>query len=219
MKKIIISPSLLSADQLNFEKAISEIKDSGADSLHIDVMDGHFVPNLTFGLPLISSLKKATKLPLDVHIMVSNPDLVAESYVKAGADSLSFHLEASVHPYRTLQNIRNLGAKAGIALNPGTPISHIESLLDVLDRILLLSVNPGFSGQDFIPVVYDKLKHIQKWKQSSKLKDIVIAVDGGVSTKNISELRNLGANCFVVGAYYFNSTNKRQAVKDLHESV
>ncbi len=219
MKKIIISPSLLSADQLNFEKAISEIKDSGADSLHIDVMDGHFVPNLTFGLPLISSLKKATQLPLDVHIMVSNPDMVSESYVKAGADSLCFHLEASIHPYRTLQNIRKLGAKAGIALNPGTPIFHIESLLDVLDRILLLSVNPGFSGQDFIPVVYDKLKQIQIWKKSSKLKDIVVAVDGGVSSKNIKELKNLGANCFVVGAYFFNSVNKKQAIIDLHESV
>lgn len=215
MKKFLISPSLLSADQLNIEKAVREVEDSGADALHIDVMDGHFVPNLTFGLPLISSLKKITKLPLDVHIMVSNPDAVAEDYVKAGADYLCFHVEASVHPYRVLQRIRKLGAKAGIAVNPGTHISSVEALRDQLDMLLLLSVNPGFSGQDFIPVVYEKLKTIQTWKNNS----MVVAVDGGVSSENIAKLVQHGATWFITGSYFFNSTDKRMAIRKLHESV
>lgn len=181
-------------------------------------MDGHFVPNLTFGLPLISSLKKITKLPLDVHIMVSNPDLVAESYVHAGADSLCFHVEAAVHPCRILQSIRKLGAKAGIALNPGTPMVFLESLLDELDMILFLSVNPGFSGQDFIPSVFEKLKTLQNWKKHRKIPD-TIAVDGGVSTKNIKELVDLGANYFVTGSYFFNSANKKIAIKKLHDAI
>jgi ribulose-phosphate 3-epimerase len=160
-----------------------------------------------------------TQLPLDVHIMVSNPDTVAESYVRAGADSLCFHVEASTHPYRILQMIKKMGVKAGIALNPGTPILRVEPLLDQLDMILLLSVNPGFSGQEFIPIVYEKLKVIKKWKKSSKLKHLTVAIDGGVSTKNIKELVKLGANYFVTGSYFFNSSNKRIAIRKLHESA
>lgn len=216
MKKIYISPSLLSADQLNLEKAVREVEDAGADFLHIDVMDGHFVPNLTFGLPLVSALKKITRLPLDVHIMVSNPDQVAESYVQAGADYLCFHVEAAVHAHRILQSIRKLGAKGGLAVNPGTPISAVEPLLDQLDMLLLMSVNPGFSGQDFIPNVFDKLKTIQTWKKAS---DMIVSVDGGVSSKNIKELVNLGANSFVTGSYFFNSSDKRMAIKKLRETV
>lgn len=218
MKKIYISPSLLSADQLNLERAVKEVEDAGADFLHIDVMDGHFVPNLTFGLPLISALKKITKLPLDVHIMVSNPDQVAEAYVQAGADYLCFHAEAAVHAHRILQSIRKAGVKAGLAINPGTPIVAVEPLLDQVDILLLMSVNPGFSGQDFIPNVYEKLKVIQGWKKEGKAPEI-ISVDGGVSNKNIKELVNLGANAFVTGSYFFNSPDKRMAIKKLRESV
>lgn len=217
-KKISISPSLLSADQLNLEDAVREVENAGADALHIDVMDGHFVPNLTFGLPLIQALKKKTKLPLDVHIMVSNPDRVAEAYVRAGADTLCFHIEAATHPYRVLQLIRSLGAKAGISLNPGTAVSLIEPLLNELDMILLMSVNPGFSGQDFIPVVFDKLKTIQSW-QSRLQKPLIVGVDGGVSPKNVGELVKCGANFFVAGSYFFNSANKGDAVRKLREAV
>lgn len=219
MKKIYISPSLLSADQVNLERAVREVEDAGADFLHIDVMDGHFVPNLTFGLPLISALKKITRLPLDVHIMVSNPDDVAESYVQAGADYLCFHVEAATHAHRILQSIRKLGAKAGLAVNPGTPISAIEPLLDQLDMLLLMSVNPGFSGQDFIPNVLDKLKTLQDWKKAAKYSEMIISVDGGVSSKNIKDLVSLGANAFVTGSYFFNSSDKRMAIKKLRETV
>ena len=216
MKKIVISPSLLSADPLNIEKGVREAEASGADALHIDVMDGHFVPNLTFGLPLIASLKKITKLPLDVHIMVSNPDAVAESYVKAGADILCFHMEVSQHPYRILQSLRKMGAKAGIAVNPGTSISTVEALREQLDVLLLLSVNPGFSGQDFIPSVYDKLKQIQNW--SAHKDPLTIAVDGGVTDKNIGELKRLGATHFVTGSYFFNAEDKRIALQKLRNA-
>jgi ribulose-phosphate 3-epimerase len=216
LKKILISPSLLSADLLNLEKEVRELEFCGVDALHIDVMDGHFVPNLTFGLPIISALKKITSLPLDVHIMVSNPDAVAESYVKAGADMLTFHIEASLHPYRILQSIKKLGAKAGLALNPGTPVSIVEPLRDVLDMVLLLSVNPGFSGQDFIPVVFDKLKAISKWEKEKIPK--IIAVDGGVTEKNIAKLMDLGAGYFVTGSYFF-KTDKKIALQNLLKAV
>jgi ribulose-phosphate 3-epimerase len=220
LKPFLVSPSLLSADQLNLERAVREVEASGADALHIDVMDGHFVPNLTFGLPLIASLKKITKLPLDVHIMVSNPDHVASHYVQAGADSLCFHIEASVHPYRTLQMIRKSGVKSGIALNPGTSITVLESLCSELDMILLLSVNPGFSGQDFLPVVYSKLKTIQNWKAKKILaKNATIAVDGGVGDQNIKKLVKFGANFFITGSYFFNASNKKLAVSRLYKSV
>lgn len=217
MKKIYISPSLLSADPLNIERGVREAEEAGADALHIDVMDGHFVPNLTFGLPLISSLKKITKLPLDVHIMVSNPDAVAESYINAGADMLCFHAEVSQHPYRILQTIKKMGAKAGVAINPGTSIGSVEALRDQLDLLLLLSVNPGFSGQDFIPNIYEKLKQIQSWGNHKER--FTIAVDGGVSSKNIGELYRLGASHFVTGSYFFNAQDKGLALKKLRDAL
>lgn len=219
MKKISISPSLLSADPLNFERAVREVEESGADALHIDVMDGHFVPNLTFGLPLIAALKKLTRLPLDVHIMVSNPDCVADSYLQAGADFLCFHIEASVHPYRTLQNIKKKGVKAGIALNPGSPASLIAPLLSTLDMVLLLSVNPGFSGQSFIPVVYEKLLEIQAWQDSGRCSQLIVAVDGGVAQENLPELVRHGANFFITGSHFFKSTDKKNTIKKLREAA
>lgn len=217
--KIKIAPSLLSADQLNLSQAVKEVEDSGADCLHIDVMDGHFVPNLTFGLPLIQALKKRTQLPLDVHIMVTNPDTVAEAYVQAGADFLTFHIETSYHPYRIVQNIKKNGAKAGIALNPGTPVSHIEPLLDELDLVLLLSVNPGFSGQKFLTNVYDKLTDLRRLSEKNPKISRIIAVDGGVSTDNITKLASLGANYFVSGSNFFNATDKKTFIDQLRKNA
>ncbi len=219
MKKISISPSLLSADLLNLASTVKEIEDAGADALHIDVMDGHFVPNLSFGLPLIRALKQATRLPLDVHIMVSNPDSVAAAYIEAGADFLCFHIEASTHPYRTLQTIRKSGVKAGIALNPGTPMGHIKPLLDTLDMVLLLSVNPGFSGQNFIPVVYEKLIELRSWKADDRYAELIIAVDGGVSERNIHDLSLHGANFFVTGSHFFKSSDKKHIILSLREAA
>lgn len=216
MKKVRLAPSLLSADQVRIFEAVREVENSGADTLHIDVMDGHFVPNLTFGLPLIKSLKKVTKLPIDVHIMVSNPDQVAASYVEAGADQLCFHIEASTHPHRTLHLIKSLQCKAGIALNPGTSLESVKHLLSDLDMILFMSVNPGFSGQKFIPNVYDKLEELQKCTPPSNL---IVGVDGGVSDQNIGKLSQLGANFFVVGSYFFSAKDKKEAVKKLQSQV
>lgn len=217
--KIKIAPSLLSADQLNLSQAVKEVEASGADCLHIDVMDGHFVPNLTFGLPLIQALKKITQLPLDVHIMITNPDNVADAYVQAGADYLTFHLEAAYHPYRIVQNIKKNGAKAGIAINPGTPVSLLEPLLDELDMILLLSVNPGFSGQKFLSNVFDKLTELRRLCEEKPQSSRIIAVDGGVSVENIKKLASLGANFFVSGSSFFNASDKKALVDQLRKNA
>ena len=215
MKKVIVSPSLLSSDLLNLQDQVRQLEKSGADWLHIDVMDGHFVPNLTFGLPILEALKKITRLPLDVHIMVQNPDLTADSYLSAGADILSFHIEAANHPFRIIQNIKARNAKAGIALNPGTPVSLLEPMLHDLDMVTLLAVNPGFSGQKFMPVVYDKLRILKDWCERNKRSDLIVAVDGGVSTSNVKALIELGANCFVSGSFIFRSTHMKEAIASL----
>jgi ribulose-phosphate 3-epimerase len=219
VKNIVISPSLLSADFLKFGSEVEEAETAGADWLHIDVMDGHFVPNLTFGLPFIEAIKRRSRLPLDVHIMVANPDHVAEDYVKAGADFLSFHLEAAIHPYRIIQNIKSKGAKAGLALNPGTPVSLVEPMLADIDFVLLLSVNPGFSGQKFMPNVFEKLKQLTAMCKKSQRQDLLVSVDGGVSAVNIGELVRNGANCFVTGSYFFSAPNKADAIAKLRAAA
>lgn len=216
MNQIFISPSLLAANPMDMHSEVKKCERAGADMLHIDVMDGHFVPNLTFGLPFIKALKKITDLPLDVHLMISNPDQAFDEYLKAGADMLTFHIEASTHPHRVIEAIRRHGSKAGIALNPHTPISHVDELLPYLDIVLIMSVNPGFGGQSFIETATDKTAKLKDRVDSKNLSDqITIAIDGGINANNIQKCHQAGIQQFVAGSSLFNSPCLKEAITQL----
>lgn len=209
---IKIAPSILSADFANLSSDVIAVEDAGADMLHIDVMDGHFVPNITLGAPVVKSLRKVTDLVFDVHLMIDNPEQYIKDFVLAGAQIITVHAEASKHLHRLLQIIRNEGVKAGIALNPATPISIIEHLLDDLDMILIMSVNPGFGGQKFIPAMYDKIYSLKEYL-NKKSKYIPIQVDGGIGLDNIHKVYNSGAEIIVAGSAIFNSKSIKETIK------
>lgn len=209
---IIISPSLLSADFLNLKKDIEIINNSKADWFHLDIMDGVFVPNISFGFPVIKSIKKLAKKPLDVHLMIIEPDRYLNDFKNAGADILTVHAEACNHLNRTINAIKNLGMKAGVSINPHTPVNILENIIDDLDLVLIMSVNPGFGGQKFIEKTYDKIRQI---KSISKNNNLIIEVDGGVDNTNAKKLVNSGANALVAGSFIFKSNNKTQTILDL----
>lgn len=220
MPQILVSPSILSADLLNLRVEISNVEKAGADSHHIDVMDGHFVPNLTFGLPLINALKKIAAVPLDVHLMIERPEEMIDAYLKAGADYLSFHCEAATHPHRMIQKIKNYGAKSGVALNPGTSLELIKPLLHDVDRVLVMSVNPGFSGQQFIPQVIEKVSSIREYLSFLKRDAVVtIQVDGGINDQTIKKICKAGANSFVAGSYIYGAEDRKIVIDKLRASV
>lgn len=203
-----IAPSLLSADFCNFQRDIEMLEKAGADVLHIDVMDGHFVPNITIGIPVVEAIKKYAKIPCDVHLMIEKPERYVEDFVKAGADYLTIHAEACTHLHRTLQHIRSLGCKSGVALNPHTPISAIEEVLEEVDLILIMSVNPGFGGQSFIPNALDKVRRLKSLLKSRNLEHIEIEIDGGVKLNNIKEVADAGVDIIVSGSGIFNGKPK-----------
>lgn len=209
---LLVSPSILAADPLNLEAGLRAIEKSGADWVHVDVMDGHFVPNLSFGLPLIKALKNKTQLPLDVHIMVANPDAVAAAYVQAGADYLSFHAEASRDPCALIKHIHSLGAKAGMAINPETGVELASPLLKQLDMLLVMAVTPGFGGQSLLPTVFSKLEAIGS---RAKASNTLLAVDGGVNLANATKLRKFGADILVAGSAFFKADSKTAFVEAL----
>ena len=216
----IIAPSLLSADIMHLGAELEDVERGGADWHHVDVMDGHFVPNLTFGLPLIASLKKTLTCPLDVHIMVSNPDVVAPAYLDAGADLLTFHVEAAIHPHRLVQTIRHRGRKPGIALNPGTPVETIFPLLDDLHHVLLMSVNPGFGGQSFIPYAEEKCRTLyQVLAQRGLVQQVMIEVDGGMTPETVRRMAGAGARAFVAGSWVYGQDSRATAIAALRQAA
>lgn len=210
----LISPSLLSANFCNLENDIKMLNDSQADWLHVDVMDGVFVPNISFGQPVIKHIKKIAKKPLDVHLMIVEPDKFFEDYKNCGADIITVHYEACTHLHRSLSKIRQLGMKAGVVLNPHTPICVLEDIIDMCDLVLLMSVNPGFGGQSFIENTYSKIKTLKQLIEK-KNPNCLIEIDGGVNTSNYKKLIEAGADVLVAGNAVFASENPIETIKQL----
>jgi len=214
-----IAPSILSADLSRLGDEVKEVEEAGADLIHVDVMDGHFVPNLSVGLPVVKALKEVTKLPLDVHLMIEEPDRYLEEFVKAGASILSVHLEASKHIHRTLERIRELGVMVGVALNPGTPLGMLEEVIGEVDLVVLMSVDPGFGGQAFIPSSLDKIKRLKNWLRELGLQNVLIEVDGGIKLDNIKEVAQAGADILVSGSGIFGERNRKKVIKMMKERL
>ncbi len=214
----LLAPSLLSADFSRLGEDLRMIESAGAQVVHVDVMDGRFVPNITIGLPVVESLRKATTLPLDCHLMIVEPLRYAAEFVKAGADWVSIHQEADPHLHRTLAAIRQAGGKAGVVLNPGTPVETLMDLVGDFDFVLLMSVNPGFGGQSFIPRVLDKVKRLDTLRTERGV-PFFIQVDGGVGMKNAADLIRAGADCLVAGNAVFKAEEPKRAVAGLLEEM
>lgn len=209
--RIQIAPSILSSDFARLADEVAAVERAGADLLHVDVMDGHFVPNLTVGPPIVESLKKVTKLPLDVHLMITNADAFIPEFVKAGADYLTVHVEACPHLHRTIQSIKELGVKAGVTLNPATPISSLQEILGDVDLVLIMSVNPGFGGQSFIPSVLKKIAEARRMLDQIK-SQALLEVDGGVKAENAREIVAAGATVLVAGSAIFSQRDYPAAI-------
>jgi ribulose-phosphate 3-epimerase len=214
----LLAPSILSADFTRLAEALRFLEESGAEVVHVDVMDGRFVPNITIGMPVVAALRKATALPLDCHLMIVEPSRYALEFVEAGADWVSVHQEADPHLHRTLHAIRTKGAKAGVVLNPGTPVERLHDLVDDFDFVLLMSVNPGFGGQSFIPRILDKVRRLDALR-TERDKPFLIQVDGGVGMANAAALVQAGADCLVAGNAVFRAADHMQAVKALQAEM
>ena len=203
----LIAPSILSADFSKLGDEIKAVEDAGADWIHVDVMDGHFVPNITIGPLVVEAARQVTSLPLDVHLMIENPERYIEDFAKAGADLISVQVEACVHLNRTIQMIKESGLRAGVVLNPATPLSSVEWILEYVDLVMIMSVNPGFGGQDFIPNSLDRIKALRKMIQENGLTTL-IEIDGGVNEKTIKAVSEAGADVFVAGSAIFGSPDQ-----------
>lgn len=210
----LIAPSILSADFARLADAVQQVEAAGADWIHVDVMDGHFVPNLTVGPPIVEALRKVTTLPLDVHLMMTNPDEFIPDFAKAGANILTVHVEACPHLHRTVQSIKEHGVKAGVTLNPATSATTLEQILSDVDLVLVMSVNPGFGGQRFIDNTLDKIRQIRTMITASKGSPY-LEVDGGITVKNVASVLTAGADVLVAGSAIFGSDNMPDAIRQL----
>lgn len=215
---IKIAPSILSADFSRLGEHIRELEDFGADMIHIDVMDGMFVPNISFGVPIIKSIRKLTKLPFDVHLMIEEPSRFIEDFAGAGADIITVHYEADRHIDRTINYIKSFGVKAGVALNPASPVDTIKHLISNVDMVLIMSVNPGFGGQKYIKYCSDKIKEVRELSDKYN-SELMIQVDGGIDRANISEVVNSGANVIVAGSAIFKNDEIEKNIKILKAGI
>ncbi|NKE05317.1 MULTISPECIES: ribulose-phosphate 3-epimerase [Mesobacillus] len=209
-----IAPSILSADFARLGEEIKDVERGGADYIHVDVMDGHFVPNITIGPLIVEAIRPVTKLPLDVHLMIENPDQYIEAFAKAGADYITVHVEASRHLHRTIQLIKSTGVKAGVVLNPATPVDSLKHIIEDVDMVLLMSVNPGFGGQKFISSVLPKIKQVKELADALN-PDLEIEVDGGVNEETAKLCVEAGANVLVAGSAVFNKEDRGTAIASL----
>jgi len=214
--RIEIAPSILASDFAKLGDDVRAVEQGGADVIHVDVMDGHFVPNISIGVPVVASLRKATRLPLDVHLMIERPEEYIERFAKAGANRILIHQEATVHLDRALTMIRENGAQAGVAINPATPVATLTDVLEKVDTVLVMSVNPGFGGQKFIPGAIEKIRQLNQWRARYN-GAFRIEVDGGVDAENMAQLAQAGANTFVAGTSIFHTPDPAAAVRQLRK--
>jgi ribulose-phosphate 3-epimerase len=214
--RIEIAPSILASNFAKLGEDVRAVEQGGADLLHLDVMDGHFVPNISIGLPVVASLHKATRLPLEVHLMIERPEEYIERFIQAGASRVLIHQEATVHLDRALTMIRELGAQAGAVINPATPVATLTDVFDKVDTVLVMSVNPGFGGQKFIPGAFEKIRQLNRWRAQYN-GGFRIEVDGGVEAKNTAELAKAGTNTFVAGTSIFHTPDPAAAVRQIRK--
>lgn len=215
MKNLIIAPSVLAADFAHLGSEVQMLQESKAQWIHIDVMDGVFVPNISFGFPVIDAIKKHTDKFLDVHLMIVQPEKYLEQFAQAGAHMITVHLEACPHIHRTIQQIKSLGCQAGVAINPGTPVHALQDILADIDLVLIMSVNPGFGGQKFIPNAISKTKEVAQMAKEAGNPTVYIEIDGGVSLSNAPALIEAGANALVAGSFVFNSKDPKETISQL----
>ncbi|GEB10670.1 ribulose-phosphate 3-epimerase [Streptococcus equinus] len=213
-----IAPSILAADYANFASELKRIEETSAEYVHIDIMDGQFVPNITFGADVVASMRKHSKLVFDCHLMVVNPERFVDAFAQAGADIMTIHAESTLHIHGAIQKIKKAGMKAGVVINPGTPVSAIEPVLSLVDQVLIMTVNPGFGGQAFIPEMLEKVEKVAKIRDE-KGYDFDIEVDGGVDNKTIKACYQAGANVFVAGSYLFKATDLAAQVETLRVAL
>ncbi len=215
----LIAPSILSADFSRLGDQIKKVEEGGADLIHLDIMDGRYVPNITIGPPVVESLRSVTDLPFDAHLMIIEPERYVPDFIKAGCDMISFHMDACIHSHRLVDYIKSNNVKAGIVLNPSTPVNTLEEIIYYIDYILIMSVNPGFEGQKFIPETLKKVKKLKMLMEETGRTDILIEIDGGINLNNISIVSSAGVDIFVAGSSVFRSENPAETVRKLKEKA